>query len=39
MAFVKPWVHGWWEFGKTSSSFADLMTAGATSMVREGPIS
>jgi ABC-type transport system substrate-binding protein/class 3 adenylate cyclase len=24
MAFVKPWVKGWWEFGKTSSSFADL---------------
>jgi oligopeptide transport system substrate-binding protein len=24
MAFVKPWVHGWWEFGKSSSSFADL---------------
>ncbi len=25
MAFVKPWVNGWWEFGKTSSSFADLL--------------
>jgi len=25
MAFVKPRVHGWWEFGKTSSSFADLV--------------
>jgi ABC-type oligopeptide transport system substrate-binding subunit/class 3 adenylate cyclase len=25
MAFVKPWVRGWWEFGKTSSSFADLV--------------
>jgi oligopeptide transport system substrate-binding protein len=24
MAFVKPWVKGWWEFGKSSSSFADL---------------
>jgi ABC-type oligopeptide transport system substrate-binding subunit/class 3 adenylate cyclase len=24
MAFVKPHVHGWWEFGKTSASFADL---------------
>jgi ABC-type transport system substrate-binding protein/class 3 adenylate cyclase len=23
-AFVKPWVKGWWEFGKTSSAFADL---------------
>ena len=25
MAFVKPWIHGWWEFGKSSSSFADLL--------------
>jgi ABC-type oligopeptide transport system substrate-binding subunit/class 3 adenylate cyclase len=25
MSFVKPWVKGWWEFGKTSSSFADLI--------------
>jgi oligopeptide transport system substrate-binding protein len=25
MAFVKPWVHGWWEFGKSSESFADLV--------------
>ena len=24
MAFVKPWVRGWWEFGKSSSFFADL---------------
>ncbi|MEP7224369.1 MAG: ABC transporter substrate-binding protein [Actinomycetota bacterium] len=23
-AFVQPSVHGWWEFGKTSASFADL---------------
>ena len=23
-AFVRPWVDGWWEFGKTSASFADL---------------
>jgi len=21
---VKPHVHGWWEFGKTSAAFADL---------------
>jgi len=21
---VKPWIHGWWEFGKSSPSFADL---------------
>jgi oligopeptide transport system substrate-binding protein len=25
VAFVKPWVSGWWEFGKTSASFADLV--------------
>ncbi len=25
MAFVKPWVQGWWEFGKSSSAFADLV--------------
>jgi oligopeptide transport system substrate-binding protein len=25
MAFVKPWVRGWWEFGKSSSAFADLV--------------
>jgi oligopeptide transport system substrate-binding protein len=25
LAIVKPWVRGWWEFGKTSSSFADLV--------------
>ena len=24
MAFVKPWVHGWWEFGKSSANIADL---------------
>ena len=23
-AFVRPNVHGWWEFGKSSASFADL---------------
>ncbi len=23
-AFVRPNIHGWWEFGKTSASFADL---------------
>jgi oligopeptide transport system substrate-binding protein len=23
--FVKPWVSGWWEFGKSWSSFADLV--------------
>jgi hypothetical protein len=26
-AFVKPPVHGWWEFGKTSAPFADLTIA------------
>jgi ABC-type oligopeptide transport system substrate-binding subunit/class 3 adenylate cyclase len=25
MSYVKPWVRGWWEFGKSSSSFADLV--------------
>jgi ABC-type transport system substrate-binding protein/class 3 adenylate cyclase len=24
-AMVKPWVDGWWEFGKTSANFADLV--------------
>lgn len=24
MAFVQPWVRGWWEFGKSSPNFADL---------------
>jgi ABC-type oligopeptide transport system substrate-binding subunit len=24
MAVVKPWIRGWWEFGKSSSNFADL---------------
>jgi ABC-type oligopeptide transport system substrate-binding subunit/class 3 adenylate cyclase len=24
-AFVRPGVHGWWEFGKSSASFADLV--------------
>jgi ABC-type oligopeptide transport system substrate-binding subunit/class 3 adenylate cyclase len=25
LAVVKPWISGWWEFGKSSSSFADLV--------------
>jgi ABC-type transport system substrate-binding protein/class 3 adenylate cyclase len=25
MAYVKPWVQGWWEFGKSSDNFADLV--------------
>jgi ABC-type oligopeptide transport system substrate-binding subunit len=25
MAFLKPWVRGWWEFGKSSAAFADLV--------------
>ncbi|MFL5766803.1 MAG: ABC transporter substrate-binding protein [Actinomycetota bacterium] len=24
VAYVKPWIEGWWEFGKSSSNFADL---------------
>jgi oligopeptide transport system substrate-binding protein len=27
MSYVKPWVRGWWEFGKSSASFADLVVA------------
>ncbi|MGA8016464.1 MAG: ABC transporter substrate-binding protein [Candidatus Dormiibacterota bacterium] len=27
LAFVKPWVRGWWEWGKSSASFADLEIA------------
>jgi oligopeptide transport system substrate-binding protein len=34
MAFVKPWVSGWWEFGKSSSSVADLLTSAHTSSSR-----
>jgi ABC-type oligopeptide transport system substrate-binding subunit/class 3 adenylate cyclase len=26
-AFVQPRVHGWWEFGKSSASFADLVVS------------
>jgi ABC-type oligopeptide transport system substrate-binding subunit/class 3 adenylate cyclase len=25
VAYIKPWVKGWWEFGKSSASFADLI--------------
>jgi len=25
MSQVKPRVHGWWEFGKSSANFADLL--------------
>jgi ABC-type oligopeptide transport system substrate-binding subunit/class 3 adenylate cyclase len=28
-AFVQPRVHGWWEFGKSSASFADLVVEAA----------
>jgi hypothetical protein len=24
LALLKPWIHGWREFGKSTSSFADL---------------
>jgi hypothetical protein len=27
---VKPWVRGWWEFGKTSANYADLEVDPAT---------
>jgi oligopeptide transport system substrate-binding protein len=29
-AYVKPWVHGWWEWGKSSASFADLVIDAAS---------
>jgi hypothetical protein len=35
LAVVKPWVKGWWEFGKTSSSFADLVVEGASPRASE----
>ena len=25
MAFVTPWLRGWWEFGKSAANFADLV--------------
>jgi hypothetical protein len=34
MAFVKPWVQGWWEFGKACSSFADLEVDSASPRAR-----
>jgi ABC-type oligopeptide transport system substrate-binding subunit/class 3 adenylate cyclase len=34
MAFVKPWVKGWWEFGKSSASVADIMMAGSSYSLR-----
>jgi ABC-type oligopeptide transport system substrate-binding subunit len=36
MAYVKPWVRGWWEFGKTSSSFADLTVLPDSPRLGEG---
>jgi ABC-type oligopeptide transport system substrate-binding subunit len=27
IAFVQPWVSGWWEFGKSWANFADLVVA------------
>ncbi|HEY7754739.1 MAG TPA: ABC transporter substrate-binding protein [Actinomycetota bacterium] len=35
MAFVKPWVRGWWEFGKSSANFADLGIVPSSPRVRE----
>jgi oligopeptide transport system substrate-binding protein len=34
VAFVKPWVSGWWEFGKTSASFADLVVEADRNIAR-----
>jgi ABC-type oligopeptide transport system substrate-binding subunit/class 3 adenylate cyclase len=36
LAIVKPWVEGWWEFGKTSASFADLVMDDAKVSAGEG---
>jgi hypothetical protein len=36
MAFVKPCVSGWWEFGKTSSSFADLVVDESSPRFNDG---
>jgi ABC-type oligopeptide transport system substrate-binding subunit/class 3 adenylate cyclase len=30
LALVKPWVRGWWEWGKTSANFADLEVSTAS---------
>jgi ABC-type oligopeptide transport system substrate-binding subunit/class 3 adenylate cyclase len=30
LAIVKPWVRGWWEFGKSSANFADLRVDAAS---------
>jgi ABC-type transport system substrate-binding protein/class 3 adenylate cyclase len=35
MAFVKPWVRGWWEFGKSSANFADLVVEPSSPRVGE----
>ena len=36
MAFVKPWVDGWWEFGKSSASFADLQVDASSPRAKGG---
>jgi hypothetical protein len=36
MAFVKPWVSGWWEFGKSAENFADLVVDEASPRAEEG---
>lgn len=38
MWVVKPRVHGWWEFGKTSANFADLHVTGQPSEGRPGAV-
>jgi hypothetical protein len=30
LAYVQPWVAGWWEFGKSYASLADLTVTGRT---------
>jgi ABC-type oligopeptide transport system substrate-binding subunit/class 3 adenylate cyclase len=36
LAIVKPWVEGWWEFGKTSANFADLTVRGDSPRAASG---
>jgi len=34
LAIVKPWVGGWWEFGKSSANFADLVVDASSPRAR-----
>jgi hypothetical protein len=39
LAIVKPWVHGWWEFGKSSAGFADLRVDASSPRVSSPAVS